>query len=161
MTPEAHLATSADLVAAARVLEQASSAVRLERGGSVFVDREFVAPPYEERLGLFLNDPATCLAVGTLEDVIAGIAIAVVETLRDSSRLARLEILWVEPEAREIGLGEALVDVVTSWASGLGASHLDAYALPGGRETKNFLEAAGFSARLIVMHRRLGDHDAL
>ncbi|HKH87229.1 MAG TPA: GNAT family N-acetyltransferase [Acidimicrobiales bacterium] len=157
MTPRARRATSADLENALHLLEQAAAAVTLERGGHVHVQREFPTPPYADHLAALLHDPAACVAVGTVDDVVVGIAIATVETLRDSSSLARLEVLWVEPDAREVGLGEELIGLVTEWAEQLGATCLDAYALPGSRETKNFLEAAGFSARLLVMHRRLGD----
>ena len=108
-------------------------------------------------MAAFVDDAAACVALGTVDEVVVGLAIATVETLRDSSVLARLHLLWVAPDAREVGLGEELLGLVTDWARELGAARLDAYALPGNRETKNFLESAGFSARLIVMHRRIGD----
>jgi hypothetical protein len=34
---------------------------------------------------------------------------------------------------------------------------IDAFALPGMRETKNFFEGSGFTARLLVMHRQAVD----
>ncbi|MGD0083002.1 MAG: GNAT family N-acetyltransferase [Acidimicrobiales bacterium] len=157
MTPRARRATREDLTSLAYLLQQAAGAVVLERGGHVFVHREFAPPSTGSQLAAFVDDAAACVALGTVDEVVVGLAIATVETLRDSSVLARLHLLWVEPDAREVGLGEELLGLVTDWARELGAARLDAYALPGNRETKNFLESAGFSARLIVMHRRIGD----
>jgi ribosomal protein S18 acetylase RimI-like enzyme len=153
----ARAATAADLAVVAQLFTDASATVATERGGAVFLHKEVLALPLVERLAGLLSDPARLVAVGVLEDAILGSALATVETLRDGTILARLEFLWVEPEAREVGLGEELLVLVRRWAQEAGATRLDAYALPGNREAKNFLEGAGFSARLIVMHRTLGE----
>jgi GNAT superfamily N-acetyltransferase len=92
-----------------------------------------------------------------VDDVTLGVVMCRLEALGDGSRLARLEWMWVDPGARELGLGAELMDLVVGWAGERGATRLDAHALPGNREAKNFLEQAGFSARLIVLHRRLED----
>ena len=57
--------------------------------------------------------------------------------------------------AREVGVGEKLLEVVASWAAERGAGGLDVAVLPGVRDAKNFLEGAGYVTRLLVMHRRL------
>jgi GNAT superfamily N-acetyltransferase len=141
----------------AQLLREASAHVSTERGGAVFVNREILPEPYEEHLRQWLVDPGAYLAIGTVEEVTLGMALARLEILRDGVCLGRLEWLWVESGAREIGLGAELMDLVVAWARGRGATRLDAYALPGNRGAKNFLETAGFSARLIVMHRSLGE----
>lgn len=41
-------------------------------------------------------------------------------------------------------------------ATAAGCLGIDALALPGNRETKNFFEASGLTARAIVVHRSLG-----
>jgi GNAT superfamily N-acetyltransferase len=69
--------------------------------------------------------------------------------------LATIELLYVVPEARGVGVGEALLDDLLRWCGERGCDGVDVPALPGARETKNFLEAAHFSARLLVMHRSL------
>jgi GNAT superfamily N-acetyltransferase len=153
----ARAANPADLPAVAQLLADGAAAVAAERGGAIFTERETLARPFEEQLAGLLADPTAFVAVGDMEDVIMGTALANVETLRDGTILARLEFLWVEPEAREVGLGGELMNLVKRWAHEAGATRLDAYALPGNREAKNFLETAGFSARLIVMHRMLGE----
>jgi GNAT superfamily N-acetyltransferase len=153
----AQSASSAHLPAVAQLLSDGSAVVADERGGATFVNRETLAPPFEEQLSVMLADPDALVAVGAVDDVIMGCALAKVETLRDGTVLARLEYLWVEPGAREVGLGGELMDLAKQWAQDAGATRLDAYALPGNRQAKNFLETAGFSARLIVMHRKLDE----
>ena len=48
-----------------------------------------------------------------------------------------------------------MLDSLISWLGAKGCRAVDAGALPGQRETKNFFEAAGFKARLITMHKEL------
>lgn len=149
----ARVATKRDVAAVAELLSDSAAIVAGERGGAIFVHRETPA----EDLSALLADPAAFVAVGAVDGVTLGSALAKLETLRDGTVLARLEYLWVEHGAREVGLGGELIDLVTRWALEAGASCLDAYALPGNRGAKNFLETAGFSARLIVMNRKLGE----
>jgi GNAT superfamily N-acetyltransferase len=54
-----------------------------------------------------------------------------------------------------VGVGEELVNSIAAWAERQGAVAIDVAVLPGMREAKNFLEKAGFAARLLVMHRRI------
>ncbi len=61
----------------------------------------------------------------------------------------------MEPDAREVGVGEAVLARALEWATARGCIGVDAWALPGERATKNFFEAAGFTARLLVVHRSL------
>lgn len=151
----ARLATEEDLPAVVHLLVDSSAVVGSERGGSLFLHREGVPEPFEQQLRRYLADAGACLAVGTAEGVILGVAIGRLEPLHGGGCLARLELLWVDAGARQVGLGAELMDLVIAWAQANGAASLDAYALPGNREAKNFLETAGFSARLIVMNREL------
>lgn len=66
-----------------------------------------------------------------------------------------IELLYVEPEARGVGVGEALLDGVASWLGERGCTGIDAPALPGDRDTKQFFEGSGMVARLLIMHRPL------
>ena len=80
---------------------------------------------------------------------------AVIEKLSDGGELARLTDVYVEPEARGVGVGEMLLDAVVAWATERGCIGIDSLALPGNRETKNFFESFGLVARAIVVHRPL------
>jgi hypothetical protein len=44
-----------------------------------------------------------------------------------------------------------------AWCRARGCTGMDAMALPGHRQTKNFFEESGFTARKLVMHHRLDD----
>jgi GNAT superfamily N-acetyltransferase len=54
-----------------------------------------------------------------------------------------------------VGVGRVLLDTLVAWLAGAGCRAVDVTALPGDRDTKNFLEGAGFKARLLTMHRPL------
>lgn len=69
--------------------------------------------------------------------------------------LARVDQVYVTPEARELGFGDALLEAATEAASAAGADILEGEALPGDRDTKNLYERAGITARLITVSRRL------
>ena len=94
-------------------------------------------------------------AVATIDGVVVGYLDAGLHELEDGSVLCRVDSVYVEPPARAVGAGEALVELLSSWARAGGAVGIDAVALPGARETKNFFESHGFSARLLVMHHDL------
>jgi hypothetical protein len=49
-----------------------------------------------------------------------------------------------------------LMEAAVSWCAAQGCTEVDALALPGDRATKQRLEAAGFTARLLTLNRRLG-----
>ena len=97
----------------------------------------------------------TSVVVGTIDDVVIGLGVGRVERLRDGRDLGIIEELFVEPEARSIGVGEAIVDLLLEFFGEHGCIGADALALPGNRATKNFFEQHGFVARSIVMHRPL------
>ena len=123
-----------------------------QRGGGLFLAREaagFPAPPVT-------GDDGKRVWVGTVDNFILGYLVARVETLRDEGRLGVVEEVFVEPGARGVGLGEAMMDLALEWLRDEGCTGVDAYALPGMRDTKNFFETFGFTARLLVVHRRLG-----
>jgi GNAT superfamily N-acetyltransferase len=151
MRVAARAATQGDLPLLSTLVAACAAALPAERGGEQFVRRELLKPPYAEALATLLGEPDVLLSAGTIDDQVLALAVSRIETLQVGGNIARLELLFVDPDAREVGLGEALVGGAMSWAAGRGATRLDAYALPGNREAKNFLESSGFAARLIVM----------
>ena len=70
--------------------------------------------------------------------------------------MGSIECCYVEPDARGVGVGSSLMEAAVAWAGSQGCTDLDALALPGDRQTKQRLEAAGFTARLLTLSRRLG-----
>jgi GNAT superfamily N-acetyltransferase len=71
--------------------------------------------------------------------------------------VAVVDQVYVTPEARELGFGDALLEAATSHAVTRGARLLEGQALPGDRHTKNLYERAGVTARLITVSRPLVD----
>jgi GNAT superfamily N-acetyltransferase len=129
---------------------------RADRGGVVWAARDALAPRDRDELADALDDPDELVLVGCIDEHVAGYAVARAESLRDGSTLVVLHDLYVEPDAREVGVGSALLDEVIAWARKLDACGVDALALPGNRDAKNFFEMHGLVARAIVVHKPLG-----
>ncbi len=100
-----------------------------------------------------LADPARELVVGTLDGVVVGYGLGRREDLGGGQALGRVEALYVEPPARGVGVGEAVLGRLMDWFAVQGCTGVDALALPGDREAKSFFEGAGFKTRLLIMHR--------
>jgi len=93
--------------------------------------------------------------VGAIDETVVGYLVTRVEDLRDGRRLGVIEDIFVEAGARSVGVGEAMMDLAMPWFKDHGCLGVDAPALPGMRETKNFFETFGFTARLLVVHHAL------
>lgn len=126
------------------------------RGGPLWGRREGRAEPLEAAYEALLDRPDLAFLVGTVDDAVVGFGVGEVATLHDGARLGIVSDLYVDPEARGVGVGEAIADALVAWFEAQGCIGADALALPGHRLTKNFFEEQGFVSRLIVMHRRLG-----
>jgi GNAT superfamily N-acetyltransferase len=100
------------------------------------------------------SDGAGCLLVGCIDDTVVGFGWATTERFRDGASLGAIRELYVEPGAREVGVGEVLLGALVEWCRDKGCLGVDSTALPGHRATKNFFEEQGFVARSIVMHHR-------
>ncbi len=155
MIEAARPASEADLTRLAELAAEAVAEQAGERGGDVWAQREARAVPAERSLRDDLADPSRLVLVGTIDDAVVGYAVARTEPLRDGRLLGVLTDVYVEPEARAVGVGEVLLDAVVHWCAGQGCAGIDGLALPGNRSTKNFFETFGFTARAIVVHRRL------
>ena len=126
-----------------------------EKGGIVWRRHAARREPLEEGLAEDLARADTQVLVGTIDDAVVGYSVTTVETLFDNGALAVVRDLFVEPEARGVGVGAAVMEAILAWAGERGCIGVDALALPGGRATKNFFESFGLVARAIVVHRDL------
>lgn len=149
-----------DVPACARLLADAEEAATRLRGGPLLLtDRPEGAPPVAggdgtDALRAWADQPDHVLLAGTLDDAVVGVGAAHVRDLFGQP-LGVIDCLYVEREARDVGVGSALCGALVARLAELGCQAVDAPALPGDRETKQRFEAAGFSARLLVLHRRL------
>jgi ribosomal protein S18 acetylase RimI-like enzyme len=111
--------------------------------------------PVEESLAAAVDDPGTHLLVGEIEGTVFGFLLARAEPLLPQAggeRVGVIRLIYVEPDAREVAVGEAMREAVMDTFRAEGIKKFDAHVLPGHRLAKNFFEAGGFSARSIVMH---------
>lgn len=129
--------------------------LRTQRGGLLWANREARAEPLDASLTAALADTFHLVVAGTLDDAIVGYAVAHLEHLRDDRPLAVIDDLYVEPDGRGVGVGEAMIEMLLGWAREHRATGIDAFTLPGNRATKNFFEAHGLTARAILVHRDL------
>ena len=155
MIEAARPASSDDLPRIADLARAAIAELRSTKGGEVWARREARQEPIDDSLAADLANGDALVLTGVIDDAVIGYAVAVIEKLTDGRDLARLTDVYVEPEARGVGVGEALLDAIVEWASARHCVGIDSLALPGNRETKNFFESFGLVARAIVVHRPL------
>jgi ribosomal protein S18 acetylase RimI-like enzyme len=93
--------------------------------------------------------------VGCIDDVVVGFAHVRVVVLDPNNTVGEVVSYGVLADARGVGVGEAMLDLVIDYCRERGCTGIDAQALPGARETKNFFETFGFTARRLVVHHSL------
>ena len=148
-------AEAADLPVVVELHESAVDEAVDKRGGVMWSRRESRPPPHADHFAAAQADDACLLAVGTIDDTVVGYALVGVVALHDGATVGDLTDLFVMPEARGVGLGEAVMDLVTQWCREQGCIGIDSLALPGDRATKNFFETFGLVARALRVHRPL------
>ena len=136
------------LLAEAGIAEQVDS-----RGGSIWHRREARALPAVDDLAAAVSASDQFAVVGTIDGVVIGYGTVATETLRDGALLARVIDLFVDPGARKVGVGEAMMDLLVAQAEEWGCIGIDTVVLPGNRDTKNFFESYGLVARNLTVHR--------
>ena len=116
---------------------------------------EAAPEPLEDHLEQLLSDPTSVVMAGVWEDAVVGYGWARRIARQDGSSIARIEELFVIPEARSVGVGESLFNALGQWAREQGLSAIDAFVLPGHREAKNFFETFKMTAHALIVHTRL------
>ena len=125
------------------------------RGGEMLLATAGRAHPLEPTLLEQLADADTLVVCGEYEGVPVGYAVVRLEPTDDGRRYASITDLYTRPAARHVGVGEAMLEQVIDWSRQRGAFSLDALALPGARDTKNFFESFGLTARALTVNRSL------
>jgi GNAT superfamily N-acetyltransferase len=131
---------AADVAAISSLRAAAIAEIGEIRGGPLYPARALPEP----------GDPDHPLWVGELEGTVVGYLSA-----SASDTLGAIEAVYVDPGCRAVGVGGAMIAEALAWMGRIGCTGVDALALPGARATKNFFEENGFTARLLVVHRRL------
>ena len=126
------------------------------KGGDVWAAREAIPEPLDASYAALLDRDDAEVVVGEYAGAVVGYAVVLLEALRDGRALGVLTDLYVEPDARAVGVGEVMIERVLGWCMERHCVGVDAVALPGHRATKNFFEEFGFTARALIMHHRFG-----
>ncbi len=141
-----------DRTACAHLLALALGAAATMRGGPALVGD---ATPATLLARWTSPEGAAALFVGEYEGAVVGV-LGLTEAHTGTGPRSLVECCFVEDGARGVGVGAALLEAAVEWSSRRGCAEIDAVALPGDRPTKQRLEAAGFTARLLTLSRRLG-----
>jgi ribosomal protein S18 acetylase RimI-like enzyme len=129
------------------------------KGGALWSNREALAEPLDDAYAALLGRDDALVVVGTVDEAVVGFGLVTLERLRTGETLGVISDLFVEPDARAVGVGESMADELVAFCAARGCTGIDALALPGHRAAKNFFEDSGFTARAIVMHRILTPRD--
>lgn len=153
----ARRAVESDASVVAFLARQGVAELRPHRGGQIWSLREAHAEPIEPVLATYLghHDDRRIAVVGTIDETVMGYGLMTIEPLHDGALVAMVSDLYVDPGARRVGVGEAMMDLLVAEATKVGAIGIDALALPGDRDTKNFFETFGLVARALLVHRAL------
>ena len=129
--------------------ELARAALSAQRGGELWLER------HQEQSPEWASAAAGNVLVATIDEVVVGYLrherIDTVFHVRD---------VFVHPDAREVGFGDALLDAAIAVGRRDGARRIEAEALPGDRDTKNLYERAGITAKRITVSSALDELDA-
>lgn len=155
---EVRVATEDDLDELVRLAELARLELGEERGGPMWQLLHGRPDPLPATLTADLTEAAGDAGVvllGSFAGAPAGYAAAHREQLGDGTAIAVVSDVFVEAGFRSVGLGDALMTELIAWAAAHGCRGIDALALPGMRQSKNFFERFGLVARAILVHRDL------
>ena len=133
-----------------RLLEAEQAALR-----AMWPLADGVDEPIASSLLGILDDDDSMLLMGCLDEVPLGFLWARIEPLLSQAqgrRVGVVRLVFTEMEARGVGIGSTMLESAMIELSSRGVDLFDARVSPGHRNAKNFFEAHGFSARLIVMH---------
>jgi len=108
-----------------------------------------------EMFSTYFESENSKIVVGTIDEVVVGFGIVEIHKLQDGTPHASVRSLYVEEEARSVGVGESIMNALLKCATERKAVAIDAVALPGDRQTKNFFETHGLVARAITVQRSL------
>lgn len=151
----ARAATSDDVGRVVELARELRAELAEHRGGALWISRDAAAEPLEAHFLSLLQRDDAHVVVGCIDDVVVGFGAVLVEELRDGSFLGTITDLYVEPDARGVGVGEAIAVAVGARCAERGCLGVDVVALPGHRAAKNFFEEQGYTARALVMHHSL------
>ena len=92
--------------------------------------------------------------MGSIDETVVGYALAEVRKT-SSGQLCMIDELLVDPAARAVGVGSAMLESVLEWAIANDCQAIESQVLPGNRAAKNFFERLGMKTRKMRVSRDL------
>ncbi len=138
------------LVALYRALEVEQAALR-----PLWPLADGLDEPIADSMHAAIGEEQTIVLIASIDDVPLGFLLASPHPLLIQARgdqVGTVRLIFTEPEARGVGVGAAMMELAMGRMRAEGMALFDARVSPGPRNAKNFFEAHGFSARLIIMH---------
>jgi GNAT superfamily N-acetyltransferase len=155
MVESARPATDADVARIVELAHLLRHELRSMKGGALWLARDAWPEPLDDAYADLIASADASVVVGTIDEVVVGYGVVVLERLRSGAQLGVVTDLFVEVEARAVGVGECIAVSLLQVCAERGCIGVDAVALPGHRDAKNFFERNGFTARALTMHRPL------
>ncbi len=144
--PTVRLASEGEIDQLELLEAEARAALILQRGGVRWLETHRARRTDDWAAAIAAGD----VHVAELDRVVVGYLVS-----DTAGEVARIDEVYVSPGAREVGFGDALIEVVIEAARAAGCRAIEGEALPGDRETKNLYERAGITARLIIVAKTL------
>jgi len=141
-------ATASDAHQLLRLETLARQAIQDVRGGALRLAECAQVDDWQ----LLVDDENGVVLVGTLDDVIVSYMVMQLSVPKNRGIVSHA---YVEVEARELGLGDTMLEHAIAAVRSAGLSGIEATALPGDRETKNMFERAGLTARKLTVYKSL------
>jgi GNAT superfamily N-acetyltransferase len=143
---EVRRAEAADAEALGWLQQMARDTAVDQRGGPAWL----AETPAEDDWASAVTRDDRAVFVGSVDGVVLGML-----DLAIGERIAMVQLAYVHPEARQLGLGDTMIEHAIEAARTACCQAFEGVALPGDRETKNLYERAGITARKITLSTRL------
>ena len=137
---------ASDLHEVAQLEREARAGLVDTRGGAAHLAERAAVGDWEP----LLHSTDRMAWVSLIDDVLVGYL-----ELHVFGSIAEVMQVYVQPEAREVGFGDWMLEAALSAAREHRCSVIEGTALPGDRDTKNLYERAGITARKITLRKSL------
>ena len=154
MSDSARLAEDEDLASFLHLHALSRSGIEGHRGSALWLERRSLNAESNDLFDQLLVDDRYGCILGLFDDCPFGFLIAEITELYGEISVDIHEV-FVEKDAREVGIGESMMECLIDWAKKKSAKSITSRALPGDRELKNYFERYGITARLIEVERIL------
>ena len=134
---------------------EAISELKNKRGGQVLTSLNTFSEDSLNTFTKWFDSSVHLVFAGLFGDAVVAYGVLEFSNTNDDRIVASIKEIFVMKDARSVGVGESVINLMTEEARNHGAVGIDSFALPGDRETKNFFETQGMVARLIHVYRSL------